>query len=82
MTAEEYRNLLDTDLEDIDIDDLTDISTLQIDESLSWEERVLQYIKQTKTPKRVKKDKTKISVAFANNGIKFDDAFIGMLLVV
>lgn len=82
MTAEEYKKLLDTDFEDIDINDLTDISTLKIDESLPWEERVMQYIKQTKTPKCVKKEKTKISVAFANNGIKFDDAFIGMLLVV
>ena len=82
MTAEEYRKLLDTNYEDINLEDLTDIRTIIIDESLPLKDRVVQFVKSTKNPVFFKDGRKMIKVAYANNGIKMDDAFINMLLVV
>lgn len=50
MTAEEYRKMLDMDFSDVELEELTDISGIQIDRKLSLEERKQQYLKRSAIP--------------------------------
>ena len=50
MTAEEYRKMLDTDFSDVELEELTDISGIQIDRNLPLEERKQQYLKKVGNP--------------------------------
>ena len=50
MTAEEYRKMLDMDFSDVELEELTDISGIQIDRKLPLEERKQQYLKKVGNP--------------------------------
>ena len=79
MTADEYRKCLETDFDDVDINDLKDIREIRIDRNLPREERIKQYLKQVGNPYLVRVDDVKVKVRFANNGTSFEDAFEEML---
>ena len=82
MTAEEYRALLDTDFNDVDIEQLTDIRTIKIDKNLPQEKRQAQYLKQVGNPYLLRRGNMMIKVSFANNGISMEQAFENLLLNV
>lgn len=81
MMAEEYRKLLETDFADVKLEDLTDISSIQINRELPLEERKEQYLKKVGNPYLVRVGNMKVKVRFAG-GISFNEAFENMLLTV
>ena len=82
MTAEEYRALLDTDLSDVNIEDLTDVRKIKIDKNLPQEKRQAQYLKQVGNPYLLRRGSMMIKVSFANNGLSMEQAFENLLLNV
>lgn len=81
MTAEEHRKMLETDFSDVKLEELTDISGIQIDRELSLEERKKQYLKKVGNPYLVRVGNMKVKVRFMG-GISFNEAFENMLLSV
>lgn len=82
MTAEEYRALLDTDFEDVKIEDMRDLHSIRIDRDLPREERKKQYLKQVANPYMVRVGNVKVKVRFAADGVTFEEAFENMLMVI
>ena len=46
MTAEEYRNYLETDFDDVGLKELKDIRKIRIDRNQTKEKRIAQYLRQ------------------------------------
>ena len=82
MTAEEYRKYLETDFDDVDVNELKDIRKVRIDRSQTKENRIAQYLKQVGNPYMVRVGNVKVKIRFANNGVSFEDAFEDLLLSV
>lgn len=82
MTAEEYRKYLETDFDDVDVNELKDIRKVRIDHSQTKEKRIAQYLKQVGNPYMVRVGNVKVKIRFANNGVSFEDAFEDLLLSV
>ena len=82
MTAEEYRNYLETDFDDVDLKELKDIRKIRIDRNHTKEKRIAQYLRQVGNPYLVRIGNMKVKVRFANNGISMEQAFENMLLSV
>ena len=82
MTVEEYRALLDTDFINVDIEQLTDIRNIKIDNNLSQEKRQAQFLKQVGNPYLLRRGSMIIKVSFANNGLSMEQAFENLLLNV
>ena len=82
MTAEEYRKYLETDFDDVDVNELKDIRKVRIDRSQTKEKRIAQYLKQVRNPYMVRVGNVKLKIRFANNGVSFEYAFEDLLLSV
>ena len=82
MTAEEYRKYLETDFDDVEVNELKDIRKVRIDRSQTKEKRIAQYLKQVGNPYMVRVGNVKVKIRFANNGVSFEDAFEDLLLSV
>lgn len=82
MTAEEYRKYLETDFDDVDVNELKDIRKVRTDRSQTKEKRIAQYLKQVGNPYMVRVGNVKVKIRFANNGVSFEDAFEDLLLSV
>lgn len=82
MTAEEYRKYLETDFDDVDVNELKDIRKVRIDRCQTKEKRIAQYLKQVGNPYMVRVGNVKVKIRFANNGVSFEDAFEDLLLSV
>ena len=82
MTAEEYRNYLETDFDDVDLKELKDIRKIRIDRNHTKEKRIAQYLRQVGNPYLVCIGNVKVKIRFANNGVSFEDAFEELLLSV
>ena len=81
MTAEKHRKFLQQDFDDVSLDEMKDISRIRIDRYRSVEEKKEQYLKQAGNPYLVKVGNTKVKIRFADNGVSFEDAFEGLLLM-
>lgn len=81
MTAEEHRKFLQQDFDDVSLDEMKDISRIRIDRCRSVEEKKEQYLKQAGNPYLVKVGNTKVKIRFTDNGVSFEDAFEGLLLM-
>ncbi len=81
MTAEEHKKMLDTDFADVSLEELTDISEIQINKELPLEDRKKQYLKKVSNPYLVRVGNMKVKVRFTG-GISFNEAFENMLLSV
>ena len=68
MTAEEYRNYLETDFDDVDLKELKDIRKIRIDRNHTKEKRIAQYLRQVGNPYLVCIGNVKVKIRFANNG--------------
>ena len=82
MTAEEYRNYLETDFDDVDLKELKDIRKIRIDRNQTKEKRIAQYLRQVGNHYLVCIGNVKVKIRFANNGVSFEDAFEELLLSV
>ena len=80
MTAEEYRNYLETDFDDVDLKELKDIRKIRIDRNHTKEKRIAQYLRQVGNLVCI--GNVKVKIRFANNGVSFEDAFEELLLSV
>ncbi len=82
MTAEEYRNYLEADFDDVDLKELKDIRKIRIDRNQTQEKRIAQYLRQVGNPYLGPYRKCESENRFANNGVSFEDAFEELLLSV
>lgn len=82
MTADEYRRLLETDFEDVSLDEMPDMSNYHPNLNEPLEKRQQQFLKKVGNPYMVRVGKMKVKVSFANNGISMEDAFKNMLLTI
>lgn len=81
MTVEEHREFLEQDFDDVKIEELKDISRIRIDQGGTVEEKKKQYLRKVGNPYLVKVGGTMVKIRFANNGVSFEDAFEGLLLM-
>lgn len=81
MTVEEHRRFLEQDFDDVEIEELKDISRIRIDQGGTVEEKKKQYLRKVGNPYLVKVGGTMVKIRFANNGVSFEDAFEGLLLM-
>ena len=81
MTAEEHRKFLGQDFDDVKIEELKDIIRIRIDQGGTVEEKKKQYLRKVGNPYLVKVGGTMVKIRFANNGVSFEDAFEGLLLM-
>ena len=82
MTAEEYRNYLEQDFSDVDINEMTDLRMIKADRNKSLKERRDIFPNKVGNPYLVRIGNMKVKVRFANNGISMEQAFENMLLSV
>ena len=82
MTAEEYRNYLDQDFSDVDINEMTDLRMIKTDRNKSLQERRDIFLNKVGYRYLVRIGIMKVKVRFANNGISMEQAFENMLLSV
>ena len=64
MTAEEYRNYLETDFDDVDLKELKDIRKIRIDRNQTKEKRIAQYLRQVGNPYLVCIGNVKVKIRF------------------
>ena len=69
MTAEEYRNYLEQDFSDVDINEMTDLRMIKADRNKSLQERRDIFLNKVGNPYLVRIGNMKVKVRFANNGI-------------
>ena len=81
MTVEEHRRFLEQDFDDVTIEELKDISRIRIDQGGTVEGKKKQYLRKVENPYLVKVGGTMVKIRFANNGVSFEDAFEGLLLM-
>ena len=81
MTVEEHKRYLETDFDDVKLEELTDISKIRIDRNRTVERRKKQFVRAAKNPYLVKVGDTMVKIRFANNGVSFEEAFENLLLM-
>ena len=64
MTAEEYRNYLETDFDDVDLKELKDIRKIRIDRNKTKKKRIAQYLRQVGNPYLVCIGNVKVKIRF------------------
>lgn len=73
FTFEELERMRNIDIQTINPDILKDIQNVHIDENLSKEERIQQFLEQIENPYCYKYDKTIIKVSFSDTNATFED---------
>lgn len=73
FTFEEFERMKDIDIQTVNLNILKDIRDVHIDENLSKEERVQQFLEQIENPYCYKYDKTIIKVSFSDTNATFED---------
>ena len=83
MTAEEYRNYLEQDFSDVDINEMTDLRMIKADRNKSLQERRDIFLNKVGNPYLVRIGNMKVKVKICQiNGISMEQAFENMLLSV
>ena len=60
------------DIRTVDPETLVDVTTIKIDESLSREERVAEFLRQVKNPYCFRVGNMIVKNVYSNNGVRFD----------
>lgn len=79
MTAKELDALKGVDVRTVDRAELVDIREVEVDRSLSLEERKRAYLEAVGNPYAVRVGDMKVRVRFAEDGGSFEEAFENML---
>ncbi len=66
-------------IEDIDPDDVDDIENIKISRKKCKEEKILDFIIETKNPYIFKVNGRLVKIEFSNNGIKAEDAIMNII---
>ena len=72
MTIEEMKNI---DIRTVDPETLVDVTKIEIDESLSKEERVAEYLRQVKNPYCYRVGDMIVKNTFSNDGVSLQERF-------
>ena len=72
MTVEEIKAV---DIRTVDPETLVDVTTIIIDENLSKEERVKEYLRQVKNPYCFKVGDVVVKCSYSNDGVTLKDRF-------
>ena len=72
MTVEEMKAV---DIRTVDPETLVDVTTIIIDENLSKEERVKEYLRQVKNPYCYKVGDVVVKCSYSNDGVTLKDRF-------
>ncbi len=72
MTIKEMKNI---DIRTVDPATLVDVNTIRIDDSLSKEERLAEYIRQVKNPYCFRVGKMTVKCTFSDDGISLQERF-------
>ena len=72
MTVEEMKAV---DIRTVDPETLVDVTTIIIDENLSKEERVKEYLRQVKNPYCFKVGDVVVKCSYSNDGVTLKDCF-------
>ena len=72
MSLEEMKNI---DVRTVDPDTLVDVTKIVIDESLSKEERVAEYLRQVKNPYCCRVGKMVVKNIYSNDGVSLEERF-------
>ena len=72
MTVEEMKAV---DILTVDPETLVDVTTIIIDENLSKEERVKEYLRQVKNPYCFKVGDVVVKCSYSNDGVTLKDRF-------
>ena len=78
-TKEEWEKLRNVDLQTVDRDNLVDIREVEIDENLSCEERMEQFIRQIKNPYCYRYGDVVVRVRFADTDVTLEDRIVQYL---
>lgn len=74
VTSRQLKEYSEQCISTIDKSQLTDISTVKVDENLSHEEKVLSYIEQAGNPYCFMCGETCVKIRFKENGTNIEDA--------
>lgn len=72
MNIEDMKNV---DVRTVDRDSLVDVTQIVIDESLSKEERVAEYLRQVKNPYCFRVGKMVVKNIYSNDGVSLEERF-------
>lgn len=79
ITPEQWEAMKAVDIRTVDKSQLVDLNTVQIDESLPVQERVLSYLKQVKNPYCVRVGNVAAKVTYKEDGPSFEEVFKHLL---
>ena len=79
MTAKELDALKGVDVRTVEKEALVDIREVEVDRSLSLEERKMAYLEAVGNPYVVRVGDMKVRVRFAEDGASFEEVFENML---
>lgn len=79
ITSEQWEAMKAVDIRTVDKSQLVDLNTVQIDESLPVQERVLSYLKQVKNPYCVRVGNVAAKVTYKEDGPSFEEVFKHLL---
>lgn len=72
LSRVDFDALRQVDVQTVDPDTLVDIRKIKINENLSREERMKEFVKQVKNPFCFKVGKVAVSIGYANDGSTFE----------
>lgn len=72
MSIEDMKNV---DVRTVDRDSLVDVTQIVIDETLSKEERVAEYLRQVKNPYCFRVGKMVVKNIYSNDGVSLEERF-------
>lgn len=76
----EYEKLMQVNLHDVELEKLTDISTMETNPTLSLHERQRLYLEKIKNPYTVRVGDVKVKIRFSDNGITIEEALQNLIL--
>lgn len=76
----EYEKLMQVNLHDVELEKLTDISTMETNPALSLHERQRLYLEKIKNPYFVRVGDVKVKIRFSDNGITIEEALQNLIL--
>jgi hypothetical protein len=74
-TKRDIEAMRNVDVRTVDRSDLVELSDVRIDENLSQQERIAEFIRQIKNPYCYKCGDIVVKESFSNNGKSIDDCF-------
>lgn len=73
MSENEFNSLKNTDVKDCNIDELVDITNIDIQENLSKEEKIIEYLKKVKNPYLFKVGDVAVKIGFSSEEYSIED---------